>query len=135
MADRVDAAIAALKVVLKEAEKSADPWWKARRANCWIDQLPGSWWGRWRHLRLRGDLSGELPRRLFVSDLRAVLTYLEVHRDAIKLARAWPWSYSGRAGPAQKPVHRPGDAEFSEIREAKSKTGRNVREPMRLVQK
>jgi hypothetical protein len=32
MADRVDAAIAALKVALKEAEKSGDLWWKPRRA-------------------------------------------------------------------------------------------------------
>jgi hypothetical protein len=67
MADRVDAAIAALKVVQKEAEKSGDLWWKARRANCWIDQLPGSWWGRWRYLRLRGDLSGDIERRLFIN--------------------------------------------------------------------
>jgi hypothetical protein len=132
MADRVDAAIAALKVVLKEAEKSGDVWWKARRANCWIDQLPGSWWGRWRRLRLRGDLSGDVERRLFISDLRAVLAYLEAHRNEIKLARAWPWSYSGRATSDHKQTQ-PVDVEFHEVKSSKGKTSPKRQDSMRLI--
>ena len=89
MADRVDAAIAALQVALKEAENSRELFWKARRANCWINQLPGAWWGRWRHLKLCSDYVGDMQRVLFISDLRAVLAYLGAHRDEIKIATAY----------------------------------------------
>jgi hypothetical protein len=132
MADRVDAAIAALSVVLKEAEKSVDRWWKARRANCWIDQLPGSSWGRWRHLRLRGDITGDVGRRLFISDLRAVLAYLEAHRDEIKIARAWPWSYSGRARSDHKKAQ-PVDVEFREVKNSKGKASSARQDSVRFI--
>ena len=132
MADRVDAAIAALKVALKEAENSGDSWWKARRANCWLKQLPGAWWGRWRHLRLRGDYAGDMYRKLFVSELRAILVYLEARREEIKIARAWPLSYAARAQPNQEPPQ-PADVEFSEG--TKGKAARKTGETMRLVTK
>ena len=134
MADRVDAAIAALKVALKEAENSGELWWQARRANCWISQLPGAWWGRWRHLRLRSEYGATMERKLFISELRAVLAYLEAHRDEIKIARAWPWSYSGSTGAPQEPPL-PTDVEFTEVKGTKAKTARKTSQPMRLVKK
>ncbi|MDP9131215.1 MAG: hypothetical protein M3N35_12600 [Candidatus Binatota bacterium] len=133
MADRVDAAIAALKVALKEAENSGDLLWKASRANCWISQLPGSWWGRWRSLRLRSDY-GTMERKLFISELRAVLAYLEAHRDEIKIARAWPWSHPRRVESPQESAS-PTDVEFSEVKGTKAKTARKTSQPMRLVEK
>jgi hypothetical protein len=117
-------------VALKEAENSDELWWKARRANCWIKQLPGAWWGRWRHLRLRSDFEGDMRRKLFVSELRAVLAYLETHCDEIKIARAWPWSYSGPIVPPTLPT----DVEFTEVKGAKAKTTRKS-QPMRLIEK
>jgi hypothetical protein len=129
MADRVDAAIAALQVALKEAENSRDLFWKARRANCWINQLPGAWWGRWRHLKLRSDYVGDMERVLFISDLRAVLAYLEAHREEIKIATVWPWSYSGRINPAPETV----DVNFTEVSPMRPKSSRKSKEPVRLI--
>ncbi len=134
MADPVDAAIAALKVALAEAEKSKDIQWKVRCANRWINQLPGAWWGRWRHLKLRSEYEGKMSRDLFVSELRAVLAYMETNRDEIKVARAWPWSHSSRAQPNRESLQ-PTDVEFSEVKGAKDKTARKTSETMRLVTK
>jgi hypothetical protein len=130
MADRVDSTIAALNVALKEAEKSREHFWKARRANCWINQLPGAWWGRWRHLKLRSDFVGEMQRVLFISDLRAVLAYLEAHREEIKIATAWPWSYSGRI---RQPPPEPMDVDFSEVKLTGAKSSRKSKESVRLI--
>ncbi|HKJ62958.1 MAG TPA: hypothetical protein VKA94_13370 [Hyphomicrobiales bacterium] len=131
MADRVDAAIAALKVALNEAEKSKDWHWKSGRANRWINQLPGAWWGRWRHLKLRGHIfDGEMDRKLFVSDLRAVLAYLNTHKDEIKTARAWPWSNSGNVlSRAMEPL----DVDFNEIKSSKEKTSQRKKDSVRLI--
>jgi hypothetical protein len=130
MADRVDAAIAALKVALKEAEKSSDLWWKPRRANCWINQLPGAWWGRWRHLKLRGDAIGTMERKLFINELRAVLAYLQTHRDEIRAARAWPWSYSGRVESSHAD---PVDVDFREIKHPGEKSSGTTKKSVRLI--
>ena len=54
-ASDVNAVIAALCIALSEAETRDDYWWKVHVVNRWIDQLPGGWRGKWRHLRLRGD--------------------------------------------------------------------------------
>lgn len=134
MADRVDAAIAALKVALAEAEKSKDIRWKVGSANRWINQLPGAWWGRWRHLKLRSEYEGKMSRDLFVSELRAVLAYMEINRDEIKTARAWPGSYFERAQPRQEPFQ-PTDVEFSEVKGAKGRTARKTGGTMRLITK
>ena len=94
MAD-VDAVIAALQVVLEEAEaRGSEFWWKTHIVNKWIDQLPGAR-RRWRELRLRGD-SGDLAQRAnLITHVRATLAYLETNRDAIAAQRSW-WPF-GRA--------------------------------------
>lgn len=66
MAADVDAVIAALRIALDEAQKSSEVHWKTKTANRWINQLPGAWAGRWRQLKLRGDLDGEVRRTEFV---------------------------------------------------------------------
>jgi hypothetical protein len=115
MSNRVDAVIAALRVVLGEAENSRDVHWDVRRANRWISQLPGARWGRWRDLKLRGDSLGDLKRELFISDLRAVLTYLEANREEIDAVGSWPWPFARRRKAA---TSEPVDAEFTEVDES-----------------
>ncbi len=77
MAAGIDAVIAALRVVLEEAQKSNAPQAKANAANCWINRLPGAWTGRWRKLVVPANSSGEIPRGEFIGHVRAVLAYLE----------------------------------------------------------
>ena len=59
MAKDIDAVIAALRVLLDEAEKNGDTFWKIAKVNDWIARLPGAWRGRWRRL----ELQSRLPRR------------------------------------------------------------------------
>lgn len=75
-----------------------------------------------------------MRRDLFVSELRAVRAYMEANRDEIKIGRAWPWSYSGRAQPNKEPFQ-PTHVEFSEVKGANGKTARRTGESMRLVTK
>ena len=97
MAD-VDAVIAALRVVLQEADaRSAELWWKTHIVNRWVDQLPGAWWGKWRQLRLRRDLGSDARRDHLITHVRATLAYLETNRDAIAAQRSW-WSF-GKVAP------------------------------------
>ena len=63
----VDAVIAALRVAEAEANASKDHCWQVSFANRWITQLPWSYFGRWRHLMLEGDYSGDCYRTRFVS--------------------------------------------------------------------
>jgi len=133
MSNRVDAVIAALRVVLSEAENSRDVHWKVARANRWISDLPGATWRRWRHLKLQGDIAGDLRRDLFISDLRAVLTYLEANREEIAASGSWPWPFV-RRGKAN--AEAPFDAEFTEVDEgARQKpTSRRQKQNVRLLE-
>ncbi|HEY5830586.1 MAG TPA: hypothetical protein VIV01_19680 [Hyphomicrobiaceae bacterium] len=105
MSSDVDAVIAALRVVLHQAEHSThETWWKIHVVNKWIDQLPGAWRGKWRQLRLRADVGTEARRDRLVTPVRATLAYLETNRDAIAAQRPW-WSL-GKAAlrSTQKPA-------------------------------
>jgi hypothetical protein len=99
MAADVDAVIAALRVVLDEAQKSDEPFWKVEATNRWISHLPGSWTGRWRKLVLKGDASGDARRDEFVAHVRAVLAFLEANRLQIPSPRKW-WSLRRRSSTA-----------------------------------
>jgi hypothetical protein len=110
MAKDVDAVIAALRVVLREVERSNTHWWDAAVANRWVDRLPGAWARRWRQLKVK---DGQVIRCDLITHLRATLAYLEVNRDHIKGARIWPWSLrKGKRSP--EPV----DAEFHDVAES-----------------
>ena len=88
---KVDAVIAALQAVLKDAESSKFPsQWKTRAVNRWINQLPGGRW-RWWHLKLRGDSERLVSREEFIGHLRATLAYLETNRDEIQPIRLRRW--------------------------------------------
>jgi hypothetical protein len=93
MSNDVDAVIAALRMILHDAEQRNYPWWKVHVVNSWINQLPGAWRGRWRYLKLRGDnYDGDKAIRAnLIAHVRATLAYLEVNRDAIKAKRVWRW--------------------------------------------
>lgn len=101
MAADVDAVIAALRVVLDEAQKSEEPFWKVESANRWISQLPRSWSGRWRKLVLKGDTGGDARREEFVAHVRAVIAFLEMNRQRIPASRKWwPLRRRGSVVPA-----------------------------------
>ena len=88
MASDVDAVIAALRFVLRDAETHANQfWWKTEVVNRWVGQLPGAWWGRWRRLKLQGD---GVVRTALIGHVSATLAYLETHRDEIGEER-WSW--------------------------------------------
>ena len=89
MAADVEAVIAALRVALDEAQNSDDTYWKVEAANRWVGELPGTWKGRWRKLKLRGDGSGDIFRELFVGHVRATLAFLEANRAEIHSPRTW----------------------------------------------
>jgi hypothetical protein len=89
MAAGIDAVIAALRVVLEEAQKSNAPQAKANAANCWINRLPGAWTGRWRKLVVPANSSGEIPRGEFIGHVRAVLAYLETSRETRRPRKWW----------------------------------------------
>ena len=74
MAKSVDAVIAALQVILQEAETREDETWNVAMVNQWIARLPGAWMGRWWHLKLRADLYGTTAYRdNLISHVRATL--------------------------------------------------------------
>lgn len=101
MAADVDAVIAALRVVLDEAQKSEEPFWKVESANRWISQLRRSWSRRWRKLVLKGDVSGDARREEFVAHVRAVIAFLETDRQQIPASRKWwPLRRRGSVVPA-----------------------------------
>lgn len=100
MAANVDAVIAALRVVLEAAEDNDASFIKVESANRWIEQLPGSWSGRWRKLVLKGDVSGETSREEFLSHVRAVIAFLDANRLQIPAPRKW-WSLRRRNTPTQ----------------------------------
>jgi hypothetical protein len=90
----VDAVIAALRAVLKEAEANTRSFWKTKNVNRWIGQLPGAWWGRWRRLHLRGSMIGTVTRSEFIGHVRATLAYLETQRETLTRQRPW-WKFLG----------------------------------------
>jgi hypothetical protein len=121
MARDVDAVIAALRVALDEARKDGDLYWKVRNANRWINQLPGAWTGRWPHLKLSGDLFGQIYRTEFVGHVRATLAYLESNREFIRVTRIWSWPFKRAKQYPPDPI----DAEFN------VRAGREVTTPVR----
>lgn len=127
MASDVDAVIAALRIVLREAEARTNLYWDTHIVNKWINQLPGGRWGRWRQLRLRADSGSQAERPNLITHVRATLAYLEVNRDAIKASRAWSWPFGKKETMASVPI----DAEFSEVTDSSDpplkKPGRSVR--------
>ena len=89
MSKDVDAVIAALRIVLREAETRTDHYWEIHIVNKWINQLPGAWWGRWGQLYLESDSFGRAVRANLITHVRATLAYLETNRDAIAAQRSW----------------------------------------------
>jgi len=88
----IDAVIAALKAVLTDVEQRPSvAHWQTRMVNRWINQLPGAWLWRWRHLKLRGDIDRQVRRDEFVGHLRATITYLENRRDEQQSSRGRSW--------------------------------------------
>jgi hypothetical protein len=119
--------IAALRVVLREAEKCSHQFrWKTSVVNRWVKQLPGAWAGRWRHLKLRGDIDREVTHPDLVAHVRATLAYLEVNRD--KISRLWPWSFRRGKGHPE-----PIDAVFQDVAEATEKPLKKTRKAVVLI--
>ena len=56
----------------------------------------GSMVGRWRRLKLTGDVGGQVVRNALIGHLSATLAYLETHREEIGEAR-WSWWLGKRA--------------------------------------
>jgi hypothetical protein len=100
MARGHEAVVAALRVALEAAQKSNAVHWRASAANRWIDQLPGAWIGRWRHLRLVAEFGDEINRERFVGHVRAAIAYLEAYGSPASSGRKW-WSLRRRSAPAQ----------------------------------
>jgi hypothetical protein len=89
---KIDAVIAALHAVLREAESRTTTYrWQTKIVNRWINQLPGAWRWRWRHLKLRGGIDREVGRDAFIGHVRATLAYLENNRDEIQSAGPRRW--------------------------------------------
>ncbi|WP_024274978.1 hypothetical protein [Hyphomicrobium sp. 802] len=84
MTSQVDAVILALRSVLQDAERIQVTYWETRTINRWINQLPGAWTWKWRHLKLRGDVDRKVSRMDAIVHLRATIYYLEENRDSIK---------------------------------------------------
>jgi hypothetical protein len=111
MSQDVDAVIAALRIVLHEAQtRTREHQWKRHTVNKWIAQLPGAWTGRWWHLRLKATYSynNQASREDLITHVRATLAYLETNRDAIAAQRPW-WPFrrhpiQSAAKPAVKDV-------------------------------
>lgn len=122
----VDAVIAALQAVLDDAQRrTSEARWNIRAVNRWIDQLPGAWMGRWRHLKLDGESWTDVYRNDFIAHVKATLAYLEVNREAIRSERPWSWRFSNVRRPSPT---EPIDAEFKDVRQ----TGKK-RKPVRLI--
>ena len=112
MAADIEAVVAALRVALDEAQKSEESFWKVSSINRWIDLLPGTWMGRWRDLKLKGDDTGEADREQFVGHVRAVIAFLETSRTPTPRLRKW-WSLRRRSTtgqPATQPAATPARA-------------------------
>ena len=88
----VDAVIAALRAVLRDAELTSGTL-PTNIINRWIGQLPGAWRGRWRRLKLRGNAFGNAPRDVVIAHVRATIAYLEAQREALGQKRRW-WRFS-----------------------------------------
>jgi hypothetical protein len=93
MAKDIDAVIAALRVLLAEAERRNDGPWHISKVNVWIARLPGAWWGRWRHLKLRADYPGigKATDESIITHLRTTLAYLENYHDEMRPRGLWPF--------------------------------------------
>ena len=129
MASDVDAVIAALNIVLHEAETRTTTYqWKTRVLNRWLNQLPGAWAGRWWHLKLRGDFDREVSRADLITHLRATLAYLETNRETIRATRAWSWPFK----PARRQPQ-PIDAEFKDVFEPTGKSDKKPGKSVRLI--
>jgi len=114
----IDAVIAALKIELDEAERDSRAFCKTIRCNRWIKQLPGAWTRRWKNLKIRGDIDGEVSRTDFVTHVRATLAYLEAHRDQIKAMPTWSWPFTAlrkKNELATSVRDQPIDAEFTDV--------------------
>jgi hypothetical protein len=99
MSQDVDAVIAALRVVLREAEtRTRTLSWETHTVNKWIGQLPGAWLGRCRHLKLKATYkyNNEASREDLITHVRAMLAYLETNRETIAAQRSW-WPFGRRA--------------------------------------
>ena len=82
MQNNVDAVIAALRVALEEAEEAVYGNWPVKSANRWINQLPGAWFGRWRHLKISSDeWDGNISRDRFIGHVKATIAYLETNKE------------------------------------------------------
>lgn len=92
MTTQVDAVILALRSVLADAEYSQSYYWETRTINRWINQLPGAWLWKWRHLILRGNVDRRVGRADAIVHLRATIVYLEENRDNIQ-APSIPWRW------------------------------------------
>lgn len=130
MASNIDAVIAALRVVLADAERSRASNLDTKMVNRWISLLPGAWLGRWRHLRLYGDFADMVPRDALIGHVRATLAYLESNREAIAAQRAWPFrrTPAAPATPAASPI----DAEFRDLG-GNGKLPKSSRKLVRLI--
>jgi hypothetical protein len=91
MTSQVDAVILALRSVLEDAERNHSSYWETRTVNRWINQLPGAWTWKWRHLKLRGDIDRRVGRADAIVHLRATIAYLEANRESVEnLSWHWP---------------------------------------------
>jgi hypothetical protein len=106
MAADVDAVIAALRVVLEEAQGSDATHFRVEAANRWTALLPGAWMGRWRNLALDGDSCGEAVREEFIGHVRALIAFLEASRTRLGQSRKW-WPMPRRGASAQVAVTPP----------------------------
>ena len=98
MPSDVDAVIAALRIVLRDAEThTSQLWWKTEVVNRSIGQLPGAWWGRWRRLRLQGDIGNQVVRTALIGHVSAALAFLETHQEKIVGERLSWWRLGKRA--------------------------------------
>jgi hypothetical protein len=102
----VDAVIAALRAVLRDAELTSGTL-PTNIVNRWIGQLPGAWRGRWRRLKLRGNAFGNAPRDAVIAHVRATIAYLEAQREALGQKRRCGASRARRSAPRHEPTLRP----------------------------
>lgn len=105
MSNDIDAVIAALKAVQRDAEWRTDlTWMKAEKVNRWIRQLPRTRRDNWKNLMIPGDGGGDVRRLDLIGHLHATLAYLEANREAIstqaELApRSW-WPFRRKTAAA-----------------------------------
>jgi len=106
MTPQVDAVILALRSVLNDAERSHASLWETRTVNRWINQLPGAWTWRWRHLKLRGDTDRRVSRADAIVHLRATIAYLEANSSNIEnWSFGWPRWKKRKAPHKSEPTH------------------------------